>query len=220
MYINYDHRTSWTVKEKHKIRIGAINLLEYRKTKRYLLYARWPIEDMPQFFYRAIELKYRAINGKLVWWYVTGCHACCFRGWDDNGCSSWKFYLSLEILQTCNNYVIRKIRQSTLVLRHWQPSPKVSRKISQNQGLQHWFTELFVVKVLQSITQWSFHENKTNYWPQNIPPQLLQPLLFTEITWVTSDHVGPTKFPIYRTINFIIARYFDFIARLISLIAR
>ena len=77
-------------------------------------------------------------------------------------------------LETCN--VFRKIRLSTFVLRHLQPSLKVSRKSLQNQGLLYWFTELCIVEVLQSTAQWSFNENKTNYWPQNIPLPLLQPL--------------------------------------------
>ena len=68
------------------------------------------------------------------------------------------------------------------------------------QGLLYWFTELCVVEVWQSTTRWSFHENKTNYWPQNIPLQLLQPFSSTETTCVTADHVAPNKFPIYRAI--------------------
>ena len=67
-------------------------------------------------------------------------------------------HLPSRNLQTCN--VIRKIRWSTLVRRHRQPSLKVSRKISQNQGLLYWLTELCAVKVLQSNAQWSFQENK------------------------------------------------------------
>ena len=129
-----------------------------------------------------MKSKYRAINGKLGRSYVIGCYARCFRGRDDNGCNNWKV-LSLRVgdaevisrnLETCN--VIRKIRLSTLVLRHLQPSLKVSRKSLQNQGLLYSFTELCIVEVLQSTAQWSFQENKTNYWPQNIPPKLLQPL--------------------------------------------
>ena len=34
----------------------------------------------------------------------------------------------------------------------------------------YWFTELCVVEISQSTTKWSFHESKTNYCPQNIPP--------------------------------------------------
>ena len=88
-----------------------------------------------------MKSKYRAINGKLGRSHVIGCYARCFRGRDDNVCNNWKV-LSLRVgdaevisrnLETCN--VIRKIRLSTLVLRHLQPSLKVSRKSLQNQGL-------------------------------------------------------------------------------------
>ena len=51
----------------------------------------------------------------------------------------------------------------------------------------YWFTELCVVEISQSTTKWSFHESKTNYCPQNIPPQLLPPLSSTETTCVTAD---------------------------------
>ena len=85
---------------------------------------RWPKEDMPHFFYRGI-------NGKLVGSHSIGCHARCFRGRDDNGCNSWKVLSQSRNLQTCN--VIRKNRWSTLVLRHLEPSPKVSLKITQTK---------------------------------------------------------------------------------------
>ena len=61
----------------------------------------WPKEDMPHFFYRAI-------NGKLVESHSIGCHARCFRGRDDNGCNGWKVLSQSRNLQTCN--VIRKNR--------------------------------------------------------------------------------------------------------------
>ena len=106
----------------HKRRITAGRFAARRNI---LGIVRWPKEDMSHFFF------YRAINGKLVGSHSIGCHALCFRGRDDNGCNSWKVLSQSRNLQTCN--VIRKNRWSTLVLRHLEPSPKVSLKITQTK---------------------------------------------------------------------------------------
>ena len=87
------------------------------------------------------------------------------------------------------------------------PPKKPPWKKNQGWGLLYWFTELCVVEVFQNNAKWSFYVNKRNYWPQNIPPQLWQPLSSTETTCVTADFFC---FPFiarwminYRTILFI-----------------
>ena len=77
---------------------------------------------------------------------------------------------------------------------------RLSCKISQNQGLLYWFTELCHRSIAKEYSV-MFSRNKKNYCLQNITPPLLQPFSSIVTTGVTADHVRPSKFPIYRAIN-------------------